>query len=38
MITGPGSTPDMPDMYRALGDLAIVNDDVSAWSDLQRQQ
>jgi dihydrolipoamide dehydrogenase len=36
IVIATGSTPDMPDMYRALGDRAIVNDDVFAWSDLPR--
>ncbi len=36
IILATGSRPVIPDIYRALGDLAIVNDDVFDWQDLPR--
>jgi dihydrolipoamide dehydrogenase len=36
IVIATGSSPDMPAMYRALGERAIINDDVFAWSDLPR--
>ncbi len=37
IVIAMGSSPDMPSMYRALGDRAVVNDDVFAWSDLPKR-
>jgi dihydrolipoamide dehydrogenase len=37
VVLATGSTPYVPDMYRTLGDRAIVNDDVFNWSDLPRR-
>lgn len=34
IVIATGSSPVMPAMYRALGDRAIINDDVFAWNDL----
>jgi dihydrolipoamide dehydrogenase len=34
VVIATGSSPVMPPMYRALGDRAIINDDVFEWSDL----
>jgi dihydrolipoamide dehydrogenase len=34
VVIATGSSPFVPDLYRALGDRAIVNDDVFAWNDL----
>ena len=36
VVIATGSAPDMPEMFAALGDRAIVNDDVFAWSDLPK--
>ncbi|HXZ07084.1 MAG TPA: dihydrolipoyl dehydrogenase [Paraburkholderia sp.] len=37
VVLATGSSPVMPALYRALGDRAIVNDDVFQWSDLPRR-
>ncbi len=37
VVIATGSTPYVPDMYRALGERAIVNDDMFSWSDLPRK-
>ncbi|WP_144153270.1 dihydrolipoyl dehydrogenase [Paraburkholderia sp. BCC1885] len=37
VVIATGSSPVVPDLYRALGDRAIVNDDVFEWSDLPRK-
>ncbi|MGF6553023.1 dihydrolipoyl dehydrogenase [Paraburkholderia youngii] len=37
IVIATGSTPFVPAMYQALGDRAIVNDDVFAWDDLPRK-
>ena len=37
VVLATGSSPVMPPLYRALGDRAIVNDDVFQWSDLPRR-
>ncbi|WP_109480522.1 dihydrolipoyl dehydrogenase [Paraburkholderia sp. C35] len=37
IVIATGSSPYVPAMYRALGDRAIVNDDVFAWDDLPRK-
>ncbi|MGF6776182.1 dihydrolipoyl dehydrogenase [Paraburkholderia sp. GAS334] len=37
VVIATGSSPFVPEMYRALGDRAIVNDDVFAWEDLPRK-
>ncbi len=37
VVIATGSSPVVPEMYRALGDRAIINDDVFAWSDLPRR-
>ena len=37
VVIATGSSPFVPEMYRALGDRAIVNDDVFAWDDLPRK-
>ncbi|MGF6599902.1 dihydrolipoamide dehydrogenase [Paraburkholderia sp. GAS448] len=37
IVIATGSSPVIPPMYQALGDRAIVNDDVFAWSDLPRK-
>ena len=34
IILATGTRPNVPDLYRPLGDLAIVNDDVFDWRDL----
>lgn len=34
IILATGTTPVVPEVYRSLGDLAIVNDDVFDWQDL----
>lgn len=34
MVIAAGSSPFVPDMYRALGDRLVVNDDVFSWDDL----
>ena len=36
IILASGTRPHMPDLYKPLGDLAIVNDDVFNWHDLPR--
>ncbi|MFC0401789.1 dihydrolipoyl dehydrogenase [Paraburkholderia rhizosphaerae] len=36
-VIATGSSPYVPAMYRALGDRAIVNDDVFSWDDLPRK-
>jgi dihydrolipoamide dehydrogenase len=36
IILATGTAPTTPELYRPLGDLAIVNDDVFAWQDLPR--
>ncbi len=36
VILATGTRPNVPDLYRPLGDLAIVNDDVFDWRDLPR--
>lgn len=36
IILATGTRPNVPDLYRPLGDLAIVNDDVFDWRDLPR--
>jgi dihydrolipoamide dehydrogenase len=37
VVIATGSSPYVPPMYRALGDRAIVNDDVFSWDDLPRK-
>jgi dihydrolipoamide dehydrogenase len=37
VVIATGSSPVVPPMYQALGDRAIINDDVFAWSDLPRK-
>jgi dihydrolipoyl dehydrogenase len=37
VVIATGSSPYVPAMYRALGDRAIVNDDVFSWDDLPRK-
>ncbi|MBN3763845.1 dihydrolipoyl dehydrogenase [Burkholderia sp. Ac-20365] len=37
IVIATGSSPYVPAMYQALGDRAIVNDDVFAWDDLPRK-
>ncbi|SAK69834.1 dihydrolipoamide dehydrogenase [Caballeronia fortuita] len=37
VVIATGSSPVMPAMYRALGDRAIINDDVFAWNDLPKR-
>jgi len=37
IVIATGSSPYVPPMYQALGDRAIVNDDVFAWNDLPRK-
>ncbi|MCG7404937.1 dihydrolipoyl dehydrogenase [Caballeronia zhejiangensis] len=37
IVIATGSSPVMPSMYRALGDRAIINDDVFAWDDLPKR-
>jgi dihydrolipoamide dehydrogenase len=37
VVIATGSSPVMPAMYRALGERAIINDDVFEWSDLPRK-
>ncbi|SAK88671.1 dihydrolipoamide dehydrogenase [Caballeronia temeraria] len=37
IVIATGSSPVMPAMYRALGDRAIINDDVFAWDDLPKR-
>jgi dihydrolipoamide dehydrogenase len=37
IVIATGSSPFVPPMYQALGDRAIVNDDVFAWDDLPRK-
>ncbi|OTP67409.1 dihydrolipoyl dehydrogenase [Caballeronia sordidicola] len=37
IVIATGSSPVIPQMYQALGDRAIINDDVFAWSDLPRK-
>ena len=37
VVIATGSSPVLPPMYRALGDRAIVNDDVFAWTELPRK-
>ena len=37
VIIATGSTPVVPEPYRALGDRVIVNDEVFAWNDLPRR-
>ncbi|MBP0590043.1 dihydrolipoyl dehydrogenase [Paraburkholderia sp. LEh10] len=37
IVIATGSSPYMPPMYQALGDRAIINDDVFAWNDLPRK-
>ena len=37
IVIATGSSPFVPEMYRALGDRMIVNDDVFAWNDLPRK-
>jgi dihydrolipoamide dehydrogenase len=37
VVIATGSSPFVPEMYQALGDRAIVNDDVFAWDDLPRK-
>jgi dihydrolipoamide dehydrogenase len=37
VVIATGSSPYVPEMYRKLGDRAIVNDDVFAWDDLPRK-
>lgn len=37
IVIATGSSPVIPPQYRALGDRAIVNDDVFEWSDLPRK-
>ncbi|TAL93611.1 MAG: dihydrolipoyl dehydrogenase [Paraburkholderia sp.] len=37
VVIATGSSPYVPEMYRKLGDRAIVNDEVFAWDDLPRK-
>ncbi|MEM5436254.1 dihydrolipoyl dehydrogenase [Paraburkholderia diazotrophica] len=37
VVIATGSSPFVPPMYQALGERAIVNDDVFAWDDLPRK-
>jgi dihydrolipoamide dehydrogenase len=37
VIIATGSSPVMPAMYRALGDRAVINDDVFSWDDLPKR-
>ncbi|MEO6986436.1 MAG: dihydrolipoyl dehydrogenase [Paralcaligenes sp.] len=37
VVIATGSTPVVPDSYKALGDRLIVNDDVFYWNDLPRR-
>ena len=37
IVIATGSSPDIPQKYRALGDRAIINDDVFKWNDLPRK-
>lgn len=37
VVIATGSTPVVPEMYKALGDRVVVNDDVFAWNDLPRR-
>jgi dihydrolipoamide dehydrogenase len=37
VVIATGSSPVMPAMYRALGDRAVINDDVFAWDDLPKR-
>jgi len=37
VVIATGSSPVLPAMYRALGDRAVVNDDVFEWTDLPRK-
>lgn len=37
VVIATGSSPVVPEMYRVLGDRAIVNDDVFAWNELPRK-
>jgi dihydrolipoamide dehydrogenase len=37
VVIATGSSPYVPAMYQALGDRAIINDDVFAWDDLPRK-
>jgi dihydrolipoamide dehydrogenase len=37
VVIATGSSPVVPPMYRALGDRAIINDDVFQWQDLPRK-
>jgi dihydrolipoamide dehydrogenase len=37
VVIATGSSPVVPPMYRALGDRAIINDDVFQWNDLPRK-
>jgi dihydrolipoamide dehydrogenase len=37
VVIATGSTPVVPEMYRALGDRVVVNDDVFEWQDLPRK-
>jgi len=37
VVIATGSSPVIPPMYAALGDRAIINDDVFEWSDLPRK-
>ena len=37
VVIATGSTPVVPEMYKALGERVIVNDDVFAWDDLPRR-
>lgn len=36
-VIAAGSAPFVPDMYKALGDRLVVNDDVFSWDDLPRR-
>ena len=37
VVITTGSSPVMPAMYRALGDRAVINDDVFSWDDLPKR-
>src|SRR5580698_6202377 len=37
VVIATGSSPVVPEMYRALGDRAIVNDDLFQWDELPRK-
>ncbi|MFM0335949.1 dihydrolipoyl dehydrogenase [Paraburkholderia fungorum] len=37
IVIATGSTPVVPSRFKALGELAIINDDVFEWSDLPRK-